>query len=275
MSPPTRDRSALEALGLRMMASRGLASVAQMRALPAEALVEATAEEVGGLALRFGPIVDGALLRRSPTERFLRGEQAAVPLLIGDTADEFSRFVPEIVTPLAFERQMRSDFGNDADHYIALYPHASSADARRARLQSMVYPIHEGTLGEPQAHAARAPTFVYRFDQVPPGPEAARLGAYHGADVPYMFGSAAEAAGAWTEADQALSQLMMEFWTNFAKTGNPNGPRLPEWPAFDLSRPMLIRLGETSAAMPLLDQARIKAARRPHDVRWVQRFTQS
>jgi para-nitrobenzyl esterase len=76
---------------------------------------------------------------------------------------------------------------------------------------------------------------VYRFDRSIPGKGEAELGAFHSLEVPYVFGSLADPAWQWlpsTTDDAALSNLLQTYWTNFAKSGDPNAQGLPNWPAW-------------------------------------------
>lgn len=93
-------------------------------------------------------------------------------------------------------------------------------------------------------HARNAPSFEYEFDHAAPGREA--LGAVHGTEVPYVFGTLNDR---YTAVDHAISSTLQQYWTNFAKTGNPNGAGLPLWPKFDtIARKYIGFTGDGAAA---------------------------
>jgi para-nitrobenzyl esterase len=76
-------------------------------------------------------------------------------------------------------------------------------------------------------------TYLYQFDRGIPGhPE---IGAVHASEVVYVFGNLDDKRPMrpnYDTADQAISKAMQEYWTNFAKTGNPDGAGLPAWPLY-------------------------------------------
>ena len=75
------------------------------------------------------------------------------------------------------------------------------------------------------------PGYEYQFDHAAPGREA--LGAVHGAEVPFVFGLPGGNNASYRALDHEISATLQQYWTNFAKTGNPNGARLPQWPQFE------------------------------------------
>ena len=87
--------------------------------------------------------------------------------------------------------------------------------------------------------ASGAPAYVYRFSYVPAAMrEQWRVGAPHGAEVPYAFATLGARMGPFptptpTPEDQAVARTVNTYWANFAKTGDPNGPGLPKWPRYD------------------------------------------
>ncbi len=110
-------------------------------------------------------------------------------------------------------------------------------------------------------HAAShsGPVYAYDFVHIPAPPKTPcgyGFGAGHGAEIPYVYDQLAQDPRTWSADDYRVAERMVTYWTNFAKTGNPNGKGLPQWPAFDGSDASVIRLGsdaEVRSAPPLPD----------------------
>ena len=110
---------------------------------------------------------------------------------------------------------------------------------------------------EAQVFAYRGdPAYVYRFTGLAPGSDPIKVGAFHSAELAYVFGTQASIQRPWTERDQALAEQMQQYWTNFAKTGDPNGAGLPAWPRFDAAQPEVMQLGDATQPIPVLDPER-------------------
>jgi para-nitrobenzyl esterase len=111
-----------------------------------------------------------------------------------------------------------------------------------------------------QTRTGKSPVFLYYFDEHPTYPAdspRAGFGTPHSEELPYVFRQLREHnRPAPTSADESMSDLMRTYWTNFAKSGDPNGAGLPRWPAFNDATPQMLQIasGRTQAA-PIVNEA--------------------
>ena len=92
-------------------------------------------------------------------------------------------------------------------------------------------------------HYSLGDIYMYEFSRVRPGIGGQRIGAYHGAELPYVFNN----HDSWLssdEVDEALTESIMNYWVNFAKTGNPNGTGLTQWPQYTSGSRKTLELGD-------------------------------
>ena len=223
-------------------------SLAALRGLPAAGTL------VGG---RFGLVADGWCLPANGPA----APVSDVPILSGMTADEGSSD-PTYgkVTAADFTAFARSRLDTLADEALRLYPFSNDEQAALAQKQSMREQGLFGTLRWARTRAARdhAPLYAYYFTRGIPWPEHPEFGAFHSSDVPYAFANLRLLHRPWQEADRRLSETLAAYWVRFAGTGDPNGPGLPEWPAFDPGEPRLLELGATVASRPILEPRRVE-----------------
>ncbi len=221
----------------------GVESMAELRALPADKLLEAFAPPKSQ-GFDFGPDIDGYFLPESVPAIFAAGKQNDVPLLAGWNHDEGSfeiAFAPQKPTVESVTANAKKEFGDKADELLRLYPIDTEEHLTRSVMdfagdQFIAYSTWAWI--EAQSKTGKQPIYRYRFDMAPTpkDPKAPHLGAYHSAEIEYVFGQLDSKTDAnWTADDRQVSELMQKYWSNFARSGDPNGEGLPKWPAYKAS----------------------------------------
>jgi len=220
-----------EKAGAAYQASLGVHSLAELRRLPADRLLGGTVAH---------PVVDGYVLPRSPYDVFAAGGQIDVPMLVGSNEEEARSLVDlSKVRAVSFETDIAQAWGPLPPQLLQAYPHATDDEARVARAafeRDLRFGWDMWTWARLQAATGKSPVYYYHFAQKPPFPEGtvyAGWGASHFAELWYVFDHLDQEAWAWSPADRALADTMATWWTNFAKTGDPNRDGVPEWRAFD------------------------------------------
>jgi para-nitrobenzyl esterase len=221
----------------------GVSKLAELRALPAEKLLEVFGKP-GPDAFDFGPDIDGYFLPESVSAIFAAGKQNDVPLLAGWNHDEGSfevAFSPQKPTAETMKANAQKDFGDKADEFLRLYPIDTDEHVQSSALDfasDQFISLSTWAWIEAQSKTGKHPIYRYRFDLAPPAsdPNAPKLGAFHSAEIEYVFGQLDTKAGiSWRAEDRQLSELMQKYWINFARGGDPNGPSLPTWPKYSSS----------------------------------------
>ncbi|HEX5080882.1 MAG TPA: carboxylesterase family protein [Blastocatellia bacterium] len=213
------------------------AALARLRALSAAEIVDGGQESAGpgGPVTYSGPILDGRLTVETAQSVYEAGRQMRVPLIIGSNSADFVGFISAETKEALF-----SQFGERKVDAIAAYDPDGTTDLRTL----LVMAGADRVQAEPARFTASAfvangaPAYVYRFSYIPAAMrERWRNGVPHGAEIPYVFGTVGARPGATlTPKDQAVARTVNTYWSNFAKTGNPNGPGLPKWPRHDPSK---------------------------------------
>jgi len=254
--------------GIKFATSVGATSLAALRAIPAQQLLDATAKQ----GIPSATTVDGYLLPKPPVEIYAAGEQAHVPLLAGSNNEEIGysgvlgREKPTIEN---YRKALKFLYGDKADDVFTLYPASTEAevmDAATDLASDRFISYSTWKWLDLSTKTGGKPPYYYNYARPRPamraemgnstaglaggvvkGPPAAAnplprpRGAVHSAEIEYAMGNLdSNKVYAWTTDDYKVSRIMQEYFANFIKTGDPNGPGLPAWPTFDTGRRMTI-----------------------------------
>lgn len=216
--------------------ARLIPDIAALRALPAtEVLSRLRPDPTFGAGLHFFPVVDGYVQPEDAGDRAGTAARPALPLLLGHAADEGLFFRPQAPKTVAeYRRFLETRF---APEFVApvrnMYPARNDTEANDAALRSFAdSEVVAATLLFARRSSLHGPVYVYRFARVSPLSRATWGGATHTADLPYWFDNVTDDAAQFEPRDRLLAGEMAGACVQFARTGNPNGPSLPDWPAY-------------------------------------------
>lgn len=214
---------------------------------------------------QYSPVIDGYVLPDDPGVLLGTSSQARVPLLIGHTANEsffYRRSAQQTVSE--YRDFVGALFGPELlNTVLTKYPAEDDPQAADAVLRM----FSDFRFVTPTVLAARAASkvtsvYMYRFSRVSPLSKSTFGGAGHGAELSYVFGHLTTDESQYEEVDRAVSRAMAGAWVQFAKTGNPNGDGLPEWPAYTAPEYQLLDYG---------DEIRVRSNARSPEVDFFQR----
>ena len=274
-SLPPQPLAEAEQNGIKFATAAGAGGLAALRDMTAEQIQEAAAKAQG---VRFNTALDGYFLPKTVTALYEAGAQAKIPLLAGsNTQEQPARAVlgEGEPTPETLASAIKRFYGDKAQNVLKAYSAATAdevyeaaahlASARFVGFSTWKWSdLHMKTSGKPvyrYLYARPRPAFLGTPGQPAPGagraagrggarqPSGPR-GAAHSAEIQYAMGNLdLDKRYSWEPADYEVSKTMQAFFVNFIKTGNPNGPGLPEWPSYQ-SDNKVMRIDVESHAEP-------------------------
>jgi para-nitrobenzyl esterase len=213
-----------------------------LRAKTADELIKASTED------DLNVIVDGWVLPQSVYSIFAEGKQSDVPLIVGNNANEGGNLAPldkGTITAQEFADDARKEFGPMAAEFLKNYPATTDEEATAAHFAS----FRDAHFGWEMRIWARMTTetghrraYRYYFTRVPPG-RGSRLGAFHGAEMAYVFQNFPFRIS-YQDLDKQLGEVISSYWVNFARTGDPNGAGTTTWPIYDPKKDDVLEFGD-------------------------------
>lgn len=262
---PTASLADAEKSGAAFASNVKTGSLADLRAVPAEQLLKATANAGYG---RFPITVDGYFFPKSPLTIYEAGEQAHIPLLVGWNSEEANYKMllgQDAVTKVHYTNAIQKRFGDKAAAVASVYNPATDADVEQVATDlagDMFISFSTWKWSDIQGKTGGRPVYRYLYARPRPvmrtemGNATAGLaggiirdtankaapktppskGAVHSAEIEYAMGNlSTNRVYDWQPEDYKVSAIMQNFFVNFIKTGNPNGLGVPEWLALDKS----------------------------------------
>lgn len=247
-----------ESTGEEFLKELGVSDIMAARALSAEDIQNKLAGGMGDM--RFRPAADEYVILGDLYSLYEAGRFNDTPVLLGHTSDEMGSFGrTDNITPEEFEKQIKSQYGPHADAILGTYPHSTDAEATKASKDirnDSSFCWNTWAWSRLQSRKGKGKAFQYYFDYHPRSTDG---GSGHGNDVPYAFQTLGGPMGEPKQEDLKLSNMISSYWVNFARSGDPNAPGLPEWPAFkeDDQKVMVFDTAPSARPLPNLDRLKV------------------
>jgi para-nitrobenzyl esterase len=255
-TPALRERqygeTPAEENGARLAAKLTAKSIADLRAMDGGKLT------IAAIMSGFAPFgaIDGQILPAQLVDVFDKGQQAPVPLLAGFNSGEIRSLrglAPPVPASSAdYQRSIDARYGDLAEDFLKLYPATNMQESIWATTRDALYGWTAERLVRKQT-ALGQPAYLYLFDHSYPAEDAGNYHAFHGSELPFVFGTIDRTPPQWpkipaTPEEQNLSDAMIEYWASFARSGQPTAANAPAWQPY----------GTTAAYMHFTDAPHVE-----------------
>lgn len=253
-STSTTDLDWAQDQGLMVQNQLGLNSLEELRSLDAEELLN--------VQTRFSPIIDGNIFPAPIYQLYSDGAYNDVPVLMGWNANE-GNFSGAIQSAVEFEKIIQEQYGEYSDQILTHFPAENDEIAAESQIELgslSIFGLQLWKWANMQIENDGSDIFMYHFTKEVPYNENQRsYGAFHTGEVPYAYHTLDMSDRPWTDSDRYLSDVMSDYWVNFAKNGDPNQSGLPEWKPFTTEGYHTIILGEEirMSTIPSLERLKI------------------
>jgi len=230
----------------------GVSSIAEARSLSWQELLQRWIASMPSQGLQRTPVADGWVLPDSLDNMAHAGDYRHVPCLIGYTAREGIPAAPNFDT---WKQLLEREYGPRSGEALALFGGEEGfADYNREHFTLHCRAAAEGwaLLLEEQG---TGPAYVYCLDRQLPGDD---MGPFHASDLWYVFRTLNRCWRPWEKEDYWLAYACNTYWAQFAKTGVPQGDRLPTWTPYTAASPRTMELGTDIGMMELPEDARVE-----------------
>lgn len=217
-------------------------SIEDLRKLPADSIQKLSA------GFGAGPVIDGYVLPKDVYSIYNNHEQNDVEILTGWNADD--GFPSDSLNPATYVSQSKEKYGTLADEYLKAFPGGTTDEAKKSLFafnRDELFAWQAYTWAKLETLKGKNSVYVYLFKRTSPGEE--QYGAFHSSEIPFALDNLHTWDLQWTDADKKLADVMSDYWTNFAKTGNPNGNGLSEWKSFNASENKIMNLDINDQSM--------------------------
>ena len=200
-------------------------------------------------AARTRPNVDNWVFPDDIYNIYAKGQQNQVPVLLGSNADEATSLaVPGLIPTKAesFVEAAKRKYADLSERYLSTYPVTSDSDVRDAYLHTVrdEWFTWEMRTWARLTQKSGSKAYLYFFSRVPPRPDSKTYGAYHAAEIIYVFNNLDKATWQSEPPDRALADAMSSYWVRFAAAGDPNGNGQTAWPAYDPEKQSCLEFGD-------------------------------